>query len=188
MQQEEPVKKLAIAMLCVLATTPALAQSVGEKAKSASEESGVSSLVGATPPTANFITDAAISDMFEIQSSQMAATRADPATQTFAKQMVQDHQKTSQELKAMIDSGKVKAVLPPAMDKKHQDMLDKLQSEKGNDFTKIYHSDQVSAHKTAVSLFERYAKGGDDPALKAWAAQTLPALQHHLDMAKALDK
>jgi hypothetical protein len=39
---------------------------------------------------------------------------------------------------------------------------------------------QVSAHKDAVSLFERYAKGGEDPKLKYWAAKTLPALQHHL--------
>ena len=28
---------------------------------------------------------------------------------------------------------------------------------------------QVSAHKDAVSLFERYAKGGDNPKLKDWA-------------------
>jgi hypothetical protein len=32
---------------------------------------------------------------------------------------------------------------------------------------------QVSAHKEAVSLFERYAKGGDDPKLKDWAKQNI---------------
>jgi putative membrane protein len=47
---------------------------------------------------------------------------------------------------------------------------------------------QVSAHKDAVSLFERYAKGGDNPKLKDWAGKTLPALQHHLAMAEDLDK
>jgi putative membrane protein len=47
---------------------------------------------------------------------------------------------------------------------------------------------QVSAHKDAVSLFERYAKGGDNPKLKDWAGNTLPALQHHLQMAQELDK
>lgn len=39
-----------------------------------------------------------------------------------------------------------------------------------------------------MSLFERYAKGGDNPALKDGAGKTLPALQHHLDMAQTLDK
>jgi putative membrane protein len=47
---------------------------------------------------------------------------------------------------------------------------------------------QVSAHKDAVSLFERYAKGGDNAALKDWAGKMLPALQHHLEMAQNLDK
>jgi putative membrane protein len=47
---------------------------------------------------------------------------------------------------------------------------------------------QVSAHKDATSLFERYAKGGDDPKLKDWAGKTLPALQHHLEMAQDMNK
>jgi hypothetical protein len=40
----------------------------------------------------------------------------------------------------------------------------------------------------AVSPFERYANGGDDPKLKDWAGKALPALKHHLEMAQALDK
>lgn len=49
-------------------------------------------------------------------------------------------------------------------------------------------NDWTSAHKDAVSLFERYANGGDDAKLKDWAGKTLPALKHHLDMAQALDE
>jgi putative membrane protein len=67
-------------------------------------------------------------------------------------------------------------------------MLDKLKSLNGSDFTKQYHSDQVDGHKDAVNLFQRYAKGGDNDALKAWAGKTLPTLQHHLDMANDLNK
>ena len=39
-----------------------------------------------------------------------------------------------------------------------------------------------------MSLFERYAKGGDDADLKEWAGKTLPTLQHHLDIAQELGK
>jgi putative membrane protein len=42
----------------------------------------------------------------------------------------------------------------------------------------------VEAHQEAVSLFEQYANGGDQPELKAWAGQTVPALKHHLEMAQ----
>ena len=47
---------------------------------------------------------------------------------------------------------------------------------------------QVDAHKSAVSLFQRYAKGGDNAKLKDWAQKTLPTLQHHLGMADMLNK
>ena len=67
-----------------------------------------------TPPTAapsaqDFVNKVAISDMFEIQSSQLALSKqADTDTKPFAEKMVQDHQKTSAELKAMVDGGKLR--------------------------------------------------------------------------------
>lgn len=47
---------------------------------------------------------------------------------------------------------------------------------------------QVSAHKDAISLFERYAKSGEDPKFKDWAGKTLSTLQHDLEMAQDLGK
>lgn len=66
--------------------------------------------------------------------------------------------------------------------------LDKLKGESGKDFSSDFDSMQVSEHKDAVSLFERYAKGGENPDLKSWAGKTLPALKHHLEMAPDLSK
>jgi putative membrane protein len=77
----------------------------------------------------------------------------------------------------------VQATVPTVLDNSHQKMLDKLKGLNGDDFTKQYRSDQVVAHKEAVSLFQRYVSGGKDDAVKAWAGTTLPALQHHLQMA-----
>lgn len=171
----------AIIVACLLAASPVAAQSVSEK-------TGINSLVGASPSTADFVTQAAISDMFEIQSSKLAAERSDDATKTYAKQMITDHEKTSGEMKAMVQGGKVQAALPTALDSTHQSKLDTLKGLQGKDFTKQYHSDQVKAHKDAVDLFQRYGKGGDNPDLKAWAAKTQPALEHHLKMAQDLDK
>jgi putative membrane protein len=131
------------------------------------------------------VSEAAMSDMFEIQESKLAADRGNAATKAFASQMITDHTKTSTELKGMLPTG----VTPPtALDSSHQKKLDKLASLNGNDFEKQYRSDQVSAHKSAVSLFERYSKGGDNPNLKTWAGTTLPTLQGHLKMVQDLDK
>ena len=92
------------------------------------------------------------------------------------------------QIHAGVKSGDLKAELPTHLDSSHQSKLDKLGGYKGDDFTSEFASQQVSAHKDAVSLFERYAKGGDNPKLKDWAGKTLPALQHHLEMAQALKK
>ena len=85
----------------------------------------------AAPSTQDFVNKVAISDMFEIQSSQLAlAKQADADTKPFADKMVQDHQKTSGELKALVAGGKVKATLPTALDPQHQKMLDELKAKK----------------------------------------------------------
>ena len=78
--------------------------------------------------------------------------------------------------------------LPTALDSSAQSKLDKLRAATPQEFAAIYDPMQVDAHEDAVSLFERYAKGGDDPKLKDWAGKTLPALQHHLEMAQEMDK
>ncbi|MBY5407815.1 DUF4142 domain-containing protein [Rhizobium leguminosarum] len=175
------MKKFIIASLAVSLAGPVMAQSAAEK-------TGVNSLIGVAPKTADFVQEAATSDMFEIESSKLALERGDAATKAFAQQMVTDHEKTSSELKALITGGKVLAQLPSAMTSAQQDMLDKLKGLQGNDFLKQYHSDQESAHEDAVDLFKRYGEGGDNAELKAWAASTRPALEHHLQMAEQLNK
>lgn len=175
------VKMIAFIIATLLFGGTAFAQSIGEK-------TGVSAVLGVSPSTSDFVQQAAISDMFEIQSSELAMQRGDAATKAFAEQMVSAHRKTSDELKGLVASGKVKEALPTKLDSAHQERLDTLKGLKGADFTKQYRSDQVDAHEDAVSLLERYADGGDNPALKDWAGKTLPELKRHLEMAEKLDK
>jgi putative membrane protein len=135
----------------------------------------------------DFAIKVAISDMFEIQSSQLALSKQpDADTKPFAEKMVQDHQKTSNELKALVDGGKVKATLPTALDAEHQNLLDDLKAKNGKDFDQSYDQVQLKAHRDAVALFEAYAKTGDNSDLKSWAGQTLPHLKEHLSMAEKL--
>lgn len=175
------MKRLVIASLALSLTAPAFAQSAAEK-------SGVNSLMGISPKTQDFVQEAATSDMFEIASSKLALERGDDATKAFAQQMVTDHQKTSEDLRTLVSSGKVKVTLPDAMTSDQKSMLDKLNALQGDDFNKQYHSVQESAHEDAVDLFKRYGDEGDNPELKAWAAATRPALEHHLQMAKELNQ
>lgn len=175
------MKKFAAAAVCLLFAGPAIAETVSEK-------TGLNSLVGASPNTQDFVTEAAISDMFEIQSSKLAQEKKDTKTDEFAKKMIDDHTTSSDAIKSMVQSGKVKADIPASIDSKHQSMLDKLKGLNGDDFEKQYRSDQISGHKDAVDLYKRYAKGGDNADLKAFAEKTLPIVEHHQKMAEDLPK
>ncbi len=170
---------LAAALVAALAAS-ASAQSVGEK-------SGVNATLGIAPKTEDFVKEVAMSDMTEIEAAKLAQQKGNADEKKFAEMMIADHTKTSTELKSMVPA-EMKSEIPAVLDDASEKKLTKLRDAKPEDFAATYDPMQVSAHKDAVSLFERYAKGGDNNSLKDWAGKTLPALQHHLEMAQALDK
>jgi putative membrane protein len=170
---------LAFALLAILAS-PSQAQSVGEK-------TGINSALGIAPKTEDFVKEVAMSDMTEIEAAKIAQQKGNADEKKFAEMMVADHTKTSTELKSMVPDN-MKVAIPTVLDDVSQKKIAKLRDAKPEDFAAEYDPMQVSAHKDAVSLFERYANAGDDPKLKDWAGKTLPALKHHLEMAQALDK
>lgn len=157
-------------------------------AQSATESTGVNSVLGVAPKTEDFILHASASDVFEIESSKLALQKGDDATKAFAQQMITDHEKTTAELKALLTSGKVQGNPVTALTDDHKEEVDDLAKLEGAEFNKEYIDDQVEAHEDAVDLFKRYGQEGENADLKAWAAKTLPALEHHYKMAQDLDK
>lgn len=175
------MKTVSLAVTCLLFCAPALAESLSEK-------TGVNAALDVSPATGDFVSGAASGDLFEIQSSELALKQGDAATRNFARQMITDHQKTSNELKNLVQTKKIDVTIPDTPNSSQQSMLDKLAKLNGAEFDKQYRQDQTSAHKDAVSSFQRYAKSGDDPDLKQWAEKTAPVLEHHLQMAQELDR
>ena len=176
---------LSLAVAPVVAQGPAFAQSMGEK-------TGVNATLGIAPKTQDFVTQAAQAGMLEIETSKLALANSDvsanPELKAFADQMIDDHTRIAGELKTLIADTKLPVTVPPTLDKAHQEKVDKLKGLKGAAFVKEYKDMQLAGHKDAVSLFERYAKGGESEQLKAWGAKTLPTLKHHLHMIQDIDK
>src|SRR3954451_23276265 len=112
------MKTLAtLAAAAVLLSSAAFAQSVGEK-------TGVNSTLGISPTTADFIKEAAMSDMLEIESSKIAQQKGNANEKKFADQMITDHTRTSSELKSMVSGGE--GEIPASLDSSSQSKLDKL--------------------------------------------------------------
>src|SRR5258707_5005926 len=99
---------LAMAVAAMLTASVALAQSVGEK-------TGVNSALGIAPKTEDFIKEAAMSDMLEIEAAKVAQQKGNADEKKFAEQMITDHTKTSTELKGLL-AGEMKAAIPTALD------------------------------------------------------------------------
>ena len=137
--------------------------------------------------TQDFVQNVAMSDMFEIQSGRLAASAAGNAkVKSFGQQMVDDHSKTADALKQLIDDKEIDAKLPADLDRDHQAKIDQLKGLSGDAFDRAYIPMQVSAHEKAVDLFQGYAEAGENADLKRWAQTTLPALKGHLGEAKQL--
>lgn len=152
------------------------------------QKTGFVTGTGTSPATADFVNEAAIGNMFEILSSQIALQKKDSADEDFAQKIIVDHQKAAQDLQTLVSNGSVQATIPTALPQPYQDKLSKLSSLNGDAFQRQYRADQLAGHKDAVTLFQQYSTDGANQTLKTWAAATLPTLQMHLQMAEALSK
>ncbi len=128
----------------------------------------------------DFVTKAAIGGMFEVQSSKVAQGKLqDQGLKEFAQKMISEHGAANAKLESI--AGEQKLQVPAELDAPHRSDVDKLQSAKAP-MDAPYANMQKAAHADAVSLFEAYAKDGDNAALKSFASQTLPTLKMHQEM------
>ena len=137
------------------------------------------------PKDTDFLMDVAMDGLMEVELGRWATQKGtSDAVKQFGKRMVDDHSKANTELATLASSKGV--TLPTALDEKHQKEVTKITRLSGADFDKAYSKMMLSGHNKDVSEFEKQSTGGTDPDLKAFAGKTLPTLQEHLQMARAL--
>lgn len=159
----------------------------------------------------NWVNDILSDGTAEVELAKIAKDRAASAdVKQFADMMIQDHTKAGDELKQIAMTYSIPTDVK--MDKKHQDLMDKLSKLRGADFDKQYMSAMVDDHQDAVSdlrsrvdeqrsLSDRVtgknpenagavkpekADNHVDQSINQWAANTLPTVEHHLDRAKQI--
>lgn len=135
--------------------------------------------------TAEYVAGAAAGDTYEIQSSQtVLQTTRDPKIKSFAQMMIQDHTKSTAKLKAAALTAKVKA--KPMLKPAQAEMLTQLKAETGTARDQAYIAQQKQAHQQALTIHQSYASGGKNVALRAVATNTVPVVQHHIEMLKTM--
>jgi putative membrane protein len=148
---------------------------------------GMNDSAMAAMPAADYVTQAAASDMFEIRSSELAANNAESAAvKDFARMMITDHTRSSNELKTIAASMQPPLPIPTTLPPDMQSRLDQLEDANGAEFDRLYAAQQAQAHQQALDLHRRYAESGDAAQLKTFAGQTADVVQGHLERAQQL--
>ncbi|MEA2974482.1 MAG: putative rane protein [Alphaproteobacteria bacterium] len=183
------MKSIILATALAALATTAFAQNQPMNAAPAAQSGSQGQQAQKTSPaTQQFMQKAALTDLFEIQAGQLAQQKAQGAEyKQFGEMIFTDHTKTSQQLKGMA-LNMPGAQMPGGLDAAHKQKFDKLQSLSGAQFDTEFKSEQVKGHQEAIKLYQDYAQKGDQPDLKKFAQDTLPALQQHLQHAQALPK
>ena len=166
------LKMMAAAGVALALAIPAAAQQRGQGKVPAADK--------------NFMVKAAQGGLGEVALGQLALSRAGSAgAKRFGQRMVKDHTKANAQLKQV--AAKQGVTLPAAPGPEEQATKARLAGLSGTAFDKAYISDMVEDHEKDVADFKKEAATGKDPAVKAFAAKTLPTLQMHLQMARALN-
>jgi putative membrane protein len=145
---------------------------------------GVSPITGT--PSQTYVLQAADSDMYEIQSSKLALSKArSQQTKDFAREMIADHTMTTKSLMAALPKTEPKLMKPgKAMSAPNMAKIAALRSASRDQFDALYMQQQADAHRTAWALHKGYATDGQDPALRQVAMTAVPIIEKHLSHAK----
>ncbi|QCI12527.1 DUF4142 domain-containing protein [Pseudomonas putida] len=132
----------------------------------------------------DFVDAATESGIAEIVTGKLAQEKSQNGEiKTFAQQMVTDHTQANQKLADIARKLDIEVPDEAALTDKVKKVILEWRDES---FDKSYINNQVDAHEKAVELFKKEASSSDKAELKAFASETLPKLEQHLQHAKEL--
>ncbi|WP_040261049.1 MULTISPECIES: DUF4142 domain-containing protein [Pseudomonas] len=132
----------------------------------------------------DFVDDASAKGIAEIEAGKSALQKSQSQdVKTFAQMMIDDHTKANEKLKSIATQKKLEVASDAELMDKAKKMILDIRDES---FDRSYANNQVKAHEQTIEIFKKEANEGKDADLKAFAKETLPKLEAHLQAAKKL--
>ncbi|KAF0863371.1 DUF4142 domain-containing protein [Pseudomonas sp. LD120] len=151
-----------LALLLGLCTTSALAQS-----------------------PAAFIDDASAKGMADIEASRLAHQKtSSKAVKQYTIQVINDRTTANQHLAKIARQLDLPVAPREQVMEQAKRLIPPVPADE--DFDRAYAANQVKATEEAIQQIQQQANNSDLPQLKAFAEETLPKLENHLKIAKAL--
>jgi putative membrane protein len=149
--------------------------------------SGFSQTPAAPSGDQAFVDMAAQTDMTEAHLGQLAAEQASSqSVKDFAQMLVTEHTNDYNALTAA--ATKAGLTVPKGLDAKQNKMIAPFEKLKGKMFDKRFTAAMISGHDAALKAYTKESQDGTNAEIKAYATQTLPALEKHKAGAEALLK
>jgi putative membrane protein len=121
----------------------------------------------------------------EIAEAQIALTQAfDDSVKAYAQRMINDHTTAQASLDSLASA--VHYPIPESGDSEHTLTMQHMQALTGHSFDTAYMNLQVTDHRAIIPVFESEIRSGSNVQIETYAAQNLPVLQQHLQMADSI--
>jgi putative membrane protein len=138
------------------------------------------------PADTYFVTQTTLGTPFQTDSGRIAQTKGTTeAIRSYAQLMVSSHITVDNILLAILKN-KAPAPPPTLLKAAYATMISSLEHESGKLLDADYIRGQVNYQKGNTALYQYEISNGTDPDLKAFAQQTLPKIQDHLERALKL--
>lgn len=120
----------------------------------------------------------------EVDLARLAVEKASkPSTKEFAKRMLEDHSAANEKLMGIAEKSKIP--LPQELDQDHKKIREDLDKQNSG-FDLAYMRNQVVEHQKTAQLLEWEIGFGQDAELQRFAAEILPTVLSHLELARTL--
>lgn len=128
----------------------------------------------------SFIMKVSQGGMYEVEASKLVADRGHAQdVLDVGLYEVHDHQLVGEKLTAVASALGIS--FPTTLNPMFQARLDRLKSLSGRDFDDAYIKEMEAIHAVDVKAFAAEARGGQNTALRAFAAETVIIVRRHID-------
>jgi putative membrane protein len=149
----------------------------------------VAGLIASSPSFAQdkvsqkFLKEAIEGNLAEVQMGQLAEKNGkSDGVRSFGQMLQKDHSEASQ--KATAAANQMSMSPPTEPNSKQKAMYEKMSKLSGDSFHRAFAKEMVTDHKKDIKEYEKEAKKKDTAG--AYAKETLPTLQKHLETAQSL--
>jgi putative membrane protein len=139
----------------------------------------------ASTQDARFVWAASSINQAEIALGRLAQTRGQTTNeQNFGQMLVADHTNAEQALTPIAETLMLK--VSPGLSPMQTAMYQQLQSVPADQFDMSFNQAMIHGHQHALAIFQREAMSGESAQLRAYAHQTIPTIENHLQLAQSM--